>query len=238
MLPVYNEALELEQSVITLRDFLTRHLTDFKWRITIADNASTDQTMQIAKKLSDTHPSVSVVHLDQKGRGRAVKHVWSAGADEYLAYMDIDLSSDLKNFPALLHALQRGYDIAIGSRNTRGARVFGRSLLRTITSKMYMVLIKSIFWVNFTDAQCGFKAVNRKAVSKLMPGVIDNEWFFDTELLILGEKSGMRIYEEPVTWIDNPGSTVRVWKTALGDLKGLWRLFIRRPWKKNHYGNY
>lgn len=238
VLPVYNEALELSQSVTTLVNFLTAHMSAFDWRVTIADNASTDDTSAIAKKLSKQFKMVSAVRLPIKGRGRAVKHVWMNCDDEYVAYMDIDLSSDLKNFPPMVHALQRGYDVAIGSRNAYGARVYGRTLLRTITSKMYILLIKCFFFVNFSDAQCGFKAVRRSVVSTLVSNVEDNEWFFDTELLILAEKTGRRIYEEPVTWIDNPGSTVRVLKTAMGDIKGLWRMFTTRPWKAIAYGNY
>jgi hypothetical protein len=175
--------------------------------------------------------------LRKKGRGLAVKHVWKMGNDDYVGYMDIDLSSDLKHFPPMVHALFRGYDIAIGSRNAHGARVYGRSLLRTITSKMYIFLIKCFFWVHFTDAQCGFKVVRRSVVSELIDTVVDDEWFFDTELLILAEKSGYRIYEEPVTWIDNPGSTVRVLKTVTGDLKGLWRMFTTRPWRGVIHGS-
>ncbi len=149
--------------------------------------------------------------------------------------MDVDLSTDLKHFPSLVRSLTRGYDIATGSRNAHGARVYGRGLLRTITSKGYIFLIKLFFWVHFSDAQCGFKAVTKKVVHQLIPGIRDNAWFFDSELLIVGEKSGYRIYEEPVTWIDNPGSTVRVMKTAQGDLEGLWRLFITRPWGRRHH---
>ncbi len=238
VLPVYNEAVELSQSVRTLVAFLSKHMVDFEWRITIADNASTDKTPEISKALTQEFSQVSVLKLSVKGRGHAVKHAWQKGTDDYVAYMDIDLSSDLKHFPPMVHALQRGYDLAIGSRNARGARVYGRSLLRTITSKLYIFLIKCFFWVNFTDAQCGFKVVTRKVVEDLIPIVRDNEWFFDTELLILAEKTGRRIYEEPVTWIDNPGSTVRVLKTAMGDLKGLWRLFITRPWRKGIYGRH
>lgn len=238
VLPVYNESAELADSVRTLVRFLSKNLTDFSWHVTIADNASTDPTLRIARELTHTYPSVSVEHLSQKGRGRAVKHVWRKDAYDYYAYMDIDLSTDLKHLPPLLHSLERGYDIAIGTRNARGARIFGRGLLRSITSKGYILLIKLFFWVNFTDAQCGFKAVNRRTVTDLMPHVKDNEWFFDSELLILGEKSGFRIYEESVTWVDNPGSTVRVMKTAMGDLKGLWRLFVQRPWKHIRYGTH
>ncbi len=238
VLPVYNESLELSQSVTTLVNFLSSHMSSFDWRVTIADNASTDDTSVIAKKLSKKFNRVSAVRLSAKGRGRAVKYVWMNCDDEYVAYMDIDLSSDLKNFPPMVFALQRGYDVAIGSRNAHGARVYGRSVLRTFTSKMYIVLIKCFFWVNFSDAQCGFKAVTRHTVDSLVAKVADNEWFFDTELLILAEKTGRRIYEEPVTWIDNPGSTVRVLKTAMGDLKGLWRMFTTRPWRLISYGNH
>lgn len=239
VLPVYNEEAELSASVATLVRFAQKHLNDFSWHITVADNASTDRTLGLARSLTGKYPGLlSIDHLSLKGRGRAVKHVWRKGTYDYLAYMDIDLSTDLKHLPPLLHSLERGFDIAIGSRNTHGARVFGRSLLRSITSKGYITLIKLFFWVHFTDAQCGFKAVSRRVVTDLIPHIRDNEWFFDSELLIVGEKMGYRIYEEPVRWIDNPGSTVRVMKTALGDLKGLWRLFLSRPWRKHHYAGH
>ena len=232
VIPVYNEERELAASVGTLRQYLRNHLTDFSWRITIADNASGDKTLAIAKDLSRTFPEVSYVHLSKKGRGRAVKYVWKTFKSDISAYMDVDLSTDLKHFPSMLRSLSRGYDLAIGTRNAWGARVYGRSMLRTFTSKMYIFLIKTFFWVHFSDAQCGFKAVTRRVVDEIVPNVLDNEWFFDSELLILAEKMGLRIYEEPVTWIDNPGSTVRVMKTAQGDLLGLWRLLITRPWRK------
>ena len=231
-IPVYNEEKELEKSVMTLADYLTRNLSDFDWSISVADNASTDNTLKIAQKLEKKYPYVNAIHLPKKGRGRAVKYVWQHSKADYVAYMDVDLSSDLNHFPNLVHALQRGYDIAIGSRNTRGSRVYGRNLLRTTTSKGYITLIKLFFWVHFTDAQCGFKAVTREVVDELIPLIADNGWFFDSELLIIGEKLGYRIYDEPVTWIDNPGSTVRVWKTAKGDLEGLIRLFKTRPWRR------
>lgn len=236
VIPVYNEERELSECVTTLRRFAGEHLSDFDWIITIADNASTDRTLSIARELARKDHSVRFLHLDQKGRGRAVKFAWESIPTDYVAYMDVDLSTDLKHLPALVRALSRGYDIAIGSRNARGARVYGRSFLRTITSKGYILLVKLFFWVHFSDAQCGFKAATRKTVKLLIPRVVDNEWFFDSEFLILAEKSGFRIYEEPVTWIDNPGSTVRVMKTAEGDLAGLWRLFLTRPWKRRNYG--
>ena len=232
VIPVYNEEGELVSSVRTLIAYLENHLTDFDWVVTIADNASVDNTWKIAQKLAGADRRIKAVHLDKKGRGRAVKYAWRLSRADIVAYMDVDLSTDLKHFPPLVRSLLRGYDIAIGSRNARGARVYGRSPLRTITSKSYIFLIKLFFWVNFSDAQCGFKAVTHRVVTSLLPIIEDNAWFFDSELLIVGEKMRYRIYEEPVTWIDNPGSTVRVMKTAQGDLLGLKRIFITRPWAR------
>lgn len=232
VIPVYNEEAELEESVKTLSEYLKTALSDFSWNITIVDNASTDSTLSIAKRLSKATPHVRYLHLDEKGRGRAVKKAWIESDDDILAYMDVDLSTDLKHFPSLVRSLLRGYDLAIGTRNAKGSRVFKRGMLRTITSKGYIALIKLFFWVHFTDAQCGFKAVTRRVVQEVIPLVQDNEWFFDTELLLIAEKAGYRIYEEPVTWIDNPGSTVRVMKTAQGDLEGLLRMFRDRPWNR------
>ncbi len=232
VIPVYNEEAELESHTETLIGFLKSYLTDFDWTITIADNASKDKTLDIAKKLAKKHQTVHVLHLDKKGRGRAVKKAWLETKADVHCYMDVDLSTDLKHLPPLVRSLLRGYDIAIGSRNARASRVYGRSPLRNFTSKMYIILIKLVFWVKFGDAQCGFKAITDEAARMLLPHVIDNEWFFDSELLIFAEKLGYRIYEEAVTWIDNPGSTVRVIKTAQGDIEGLKRLFVTRPWKK------
>ncbi len=231
-IPVYNEEAELEQSVKTISEYLKTALSDFSWNIAIVDNASTDSTLAIAKRLSKTMPHVRYHHLDEKGRGRAVKKAWMESDDDILAYMDVDLSTDLKHFPPLVRSLLRGYDFAIGTRNAKGSRVFKRGMLRTITSKGYIALIKLFFWVHFTDAQCGFKAVTRQVVREVLPFVQDNEWFFDTELLLIAEKAGYRIYEEPVTWIDNPGSTVRVMKTAQRDLEGLLRMLRERPWNR------
>ncbi|KKR34320.1 MAG: Glycosyl transferase family 2 [Candidatus Gottesmanbacteria bacterium GW2011_GWC2_39_8] len=233
VIPVYNEEKELEQSVVKLRNFCRKSLETYQFKITIADNASTDKTSDISKQLTMKYPEVNFLHLDQKGRGRAVKLAWIKSHADAMAYMDVDLSTDLKSFPRLLMALENDFSIAIGSRLLDQSKVKERTMKREFLSRVYNMLIRLFFGVRFHDAQCGFKAVNKKVVKELIPKIEDNEWFFDSELLIVGEKSGYKIYEEPVLWIDNPGSTVRVMKTAMGDLKGLWRLFWERPWEKN-----
>jgi len=230
VIPIYNEEEELKENIAKLHSFAKRKLNFCDWRITIADNASTDKSLSIAQKLAGDKDRLGYMHLDQKGRGRAVKRAWRESKADILVYMDVDLSTDLNNLPPLIKALSGGYDIAIGSRLLAASQVIGRPLKREVLSRIYNILIKVFFRVHFSDAQCGFKGVTRKVVKELIPMIKDNAWFFDSELLIVGEKLGFKIYEEPVRWVDNPGSTVRVLPTVSGDLAGLWRLFWERPW--------
>ena len=232
VIPVYNEEKELEGSINKLHSFLIRNFRDYHWSITIADNASTDNSLSIAKKLARRKNGVGFIHLDQKGRGRAVKKVWSQSRADFLSYMDVDLSTDLRYFKQLIASLRQDFDIAIGNRLMSQSTVNRRPLKREILSRVYNIMIRLFFQVSFTDAQCGFKAVTRDVVIKLIPHIRDNAWFLYSELLIIGEKVGYRIYQQPVHWTDNPGSTVRVLKTVYGDLQGLWRLFWQRPWTK------
>lgn len=232
VIPVYNEEKELKENILKLYEFLKEFLKGFSWQITIADNASTDKTLEIGKELSRQHQEINFIRLSQKGRGRAVKKAWQKSKSEILSYMDIDLSTDLKHFPALIKSLISDFDIAVGSRLLPKSKVYNRTLKREVISHLYNLLIKVLFGTRFSDAQCGFKAITKKTAGELLPFVKNNEWFMDSELLIIAEKSGYKIYEEPVTWRDNPGSTVRVLPTAIGDLKGIWRLFWKKPWKK------
>jgi glycosyltransferase involved in cell wall biosynthesis len=236
-IPVYNEEEELEKHIAILSQFCQKNLSAYDWHITIADNASIDNTPVIAATIAKKNPHVSLFRLEQKGRGRAVKRAWSNSHADYCVYMDLDLSTDLIHLPKLIKALQNGYDIAIGSRLAKGAKVEGRTIIREITSRMLnFFFIKLFFETNFTDAQCGFKAVTKKVVDELIPKIQDNSWFFDGELLIVAEKSGYKIYEEPVHWIDNPGSTVRLIATISGDIRVMFRLLTTKPWntvKKN-----
>lgn len=231
-IPVYNEEKELEGSIGILSEYCRKNLKSYDWHITIADNASTDNTPLIASAIEKKNHNISNFRLEQKGRGRAVKRVWTESQKDICIYMDLDLSTDLKHLPSIIKKLEMEYDIAIGSRLARGARVEGRTWIRELTSRaLNFFFIRLFFGTHFTDAQCGFKGVTRKVVEKLIPKIKDNDWFFDGELLIVGEKSGYKIYEEPVHWIDNPGSTVRLISTIWGDLMSMKRLLLTKPWE-------
>jgi glycosyltransferase involved in cell wall biosynthesis len=222
-LPVFNAALQLPISLGRLDRFL-RNQSQFEYQIVIANNGSTDRTRQVAEELCGQYPFVKTVHFSHKGRGRAVKAVWTEGVPEVLSYMDVDLSTDLEAFPAMIEALlYRGFDLATGSRLLRNS-VTTRSVKREVISRCYNVLIKAMFNTSFSDAQCGFKAITRKTARTLLPQIQDDGWFMDTELLVTAEKSGYRIFECPVTWVENPSSSVNIWRTAIEDVRGLVRL--------------
>ena len=223
VIPVYNEAVDLERSVRTLDTYLSTHLP-YSYRITIADNASHDDTWSIAEQLTQTMPHVTAVHLDQKGRGRALKQVWLASDADVVAYMDVDLSTDLAAVLPLVAPLVSGHsDIAIGTRLARASRVV-RGPKREAISRSYNLVLRTALQASFSDAQCGFKAMRRDVAQHLLPLVEDTNWFFDTELLVLAQRADLRIHEVPVDWVDDPGTTVDIVATATEDLRGVARL--------------
>lgn len=223
VVPVYNEQAALQRSVRRLHQHLQDSFT-FPVRITIADNASTDDTPRIAAELAAELPGVRVVRLEEKGRGRALHHVWSLSDAPVLAYMDVDLSTDLAAFAPLIASLISGHsDLAIGTRLNRSSRVV-RGAKREFISRCYNLILKSTLRAHFSDAQCGFKAIRADVARQLLPHVRDTGWFFDTELLVLAERSGLRIHEVPVDWVDDPDSRVDIVATAKADLLGIGRL--------------
>ena len=223
VVPVYNEERDLEQSVRRLRAHLRAHVP-YPSRITIADNASTDGTLTVARALADEFGDVVVAHLDRKGRGRALREVWSASDAQIVAYCDVDLSTDLNALMPLVAPLISGHsDVAIGTRLGRGARVV-RGRKREFISRTYNLILRVGMHARFSDAQCGFKAMRADVAREVLPYVEDTGWFFDTELLVLAERIGLRIAEVPVDWIDDPHSSVDIVATAVADLKGCARV--------------
>ena len=201
IIPVYNEERDLEPSVTKLRAFLQANCP-YRWRIMVADNASTDRTLAIARSLSERFPDeVTCVHLDAKGRGRALKAAWTASDADIVSYMDVDLSTNLRHLMPMIEPLARG-EYHVATRLMPGARVT-RQLKREVISRCYNLIVKLMFpRRRFSDAQCGFKALTRQAVRDLIPHIVDNNWFFDSELLIRAEQRGYRVWEVPVEWIE------------------------------------
>jgi putative flippase GtrA len=223
VVPVRNEERDLGPSVRRLVWFL-RTSFPFRAAVTIADNGSSDGTWAVACALSQQFPEVRAARMDLPGRGRALREIWSGSDAEVLAYMDVDLSTDLNALLPLVAPLLSGHsDLAIGSRLARGSRVI-RGPKREVISRCYNVLLRTSLGAGFSDAQCGFKAIRREQARVLLPLTQDTGWFFDTELLVLAERAGLRIHEVPVDWIDDLDSRVDIVPTALADLRGIWRM--------------
>lgn len=223
-IPVYNEEQALPKSIPTLHAFLSEHLSEYDWEIEIADNASIDKTPEVSKKLTSEFDRVRYLRLEQKGRGRALKKSWIESDADICSYMDVDLSTNLESFPPMIDAIaKQGYDIGTGSRLMKGANT-ERSFKREFISRSYNLLVKAMFFTRFSDAQCGFKAVTRQVIDRLFPVIEDNVWFLDSELLIIGEKLGYKIFDVPVKWIEDLDTRVKIFRTAIDDIKGLLRV--------------
>jgi glycosyltransferase involved in cell wall biosynthesis len=228
VIPVLNEAHVLERSVATVRAFLDENFP-YRWRVVIADNGSTDGTGEIAAGLAARYDDVAFHHLAKRGRGSALMHAWTQSSADVVCYTDVDLSTELSALSKIVDAiLVDGYDLATGSRLMRESQT-KRSFKREVISRMYNLLVKAVLFTSFSDAQCGFKAVSRRVVQRVVPEVRDRGWFFDTELLVLAEKWGYRIKDVPVLWIEDDDSRVKIVSTAWDDIKGVgrvrWRLW-------------
>lgn len=222
-IPAHNEAHRLEATVSQLHDFLSRRLP-VRWEMVIAENGSTDRTGELAETLAKRLPGARVLRVHAAGRGRALRWAWQGSQAGILSYMDADLAADLEAFPPLIEALRDGrYDLATGSRLLRTSQV-RRGLKREVLSRGYNRLVRALLHTRFSDAQCGFKAITRPAARRLLPRVQDPGWFFDTELLVIAEKLGYRVFDQPVRWRESPDSHVRIGRTVWEDLKGLVRL--------------
>ena len=232
VVPVLNEEKILQKSIMTIDEYMAKHLP-YRYQITIADNGSQDETLEIAENLAEKHQSVQVVSLAERGRGRALKQVWQNSSADILAYMDVDLSTSLDDFLPMIQPLVAGEaGVAIGSRLMKDSKT-SRGVKREFVSRCYNNIIKWTSGTKFSDAQCGFKVIRRDVAAKFLPKIKDNEWFFDTELLIKTERAGVPIHEQPVTWIEDTDSRVKIVKTAVDDLKGLYRVnkeLDKRSW--------
>lgn len=234
--PAVDVVIPCLNEVKVIRDSVEKTLACFdqnpqyEWRIIVADNGSTDGTAEVARAMELEDPRVKALVLAIRGRGLALKEAWTTSTADVVSYMDADLSTDLAHLPKLIEMVVSGKcDVAIGTRLARNSKT-KRSLKREITSRGYVAMIRATFpRLKITDAQCGFKALSRRAVNEIVPQIENRMWFFDTELLILAHRKGLKIRELPVRWIEDPDTKVNITKTAIEDIRGLLRMRFSRP---------
>jgi len=226
VIPVYNEEHVLAESVTRVLAFLSAH-PEHQWRVVVANNASTDHTLEVARRLEAEHPGqVAALHIPVKGRGIALRVAWLTSPADVCAYMDVDLSTDLAHLPALIDPLANNEaDLAYGTRLHRLSQT-QRSFKREFISRSYVFLLRTLAGLKVTDAQCGFKAIRRDAAHALVPLVKDTRWFFDSELLLIAQENGYRLREVPVRWDEDTDTRVNIIATATEDLQGIWRLRV------------
>ncbi len=224
VIPVYNEEHVLERSVHTVLDFLDHH-PEHEWRIVVANNASSDGTLEVARRLEGQFPAhVAALHVPVKGRGIALRTAWLTSEADVMGYMDVDLSTDLRHLPELVDPIADGrFDLAYGSRLHPRSQT-SRGLKREVTSRGYVLVLRYLAGLRVSDAQCGFKAISREAARALVPLVRDTQWFFDSELLLVAQRNGYRMLEVPVHWVEDRDTRVHVLRTAMEDLRGIWRM--------------
>ncbi len=222
VLPVYNEEKGLRTGVETLISYL-KNYDRYEWKIVIADNNSNDSTGEIGRLLENENPLVNYLHIPRKGRGIALRTAWEQTDCDFVSYMDIDLSTGLDALIKAMDTLNKGADIAVGTRLSKDSNTT-RCLKREFISRSYNITIKLTLGTHFNDAHCGFKTGRREIIQKILPYIDDNEWFFDTEFLFYGEKLGHKIAEIPVTWIEDTDTKAKIFKDAYDDLRGLYHL--------------
>lgn len=224
VIPVYNEEHVLAGSIERALEYLDGH-PEHRWRLVVADNASRDRTLEVARGLEAAHPGrVVVLHVPVKGRGIALRNAWLTSDADVLAYMDVDLSTDLAHLSALVDPIAAGeVDVSYGTRLHKDSQT-NRGFKREFISRSYVFILRTIAGLRVTDAQCGFKAMSREAARSLIPLVRDNAWFFDSELLLVAQENGYRLREVPVRWEEDTDTRVHIVKTATDDLRGIWRL--------------
>ncbi|MCA9374823.1 glycosyltransferase [Candidatus Dojkabacteria bacterium] len=231
LIPTYNESEQIIESINTLLRFCEKKLQNYDYKIIVGDNASTDDTYNLVRESFANNSLVSAEHIEEKGRGRAIMKIWGDSKADICAYMDADLSTDLKHLPQLLDSISVDKnDIAIGSRHLNDSDV-KRGFKRRFVGYVHVVLMKVILGVSFSDTYCGFKAASRSAIDTVFPSIYPNNWpvngnawFWDTEFLVLAQRKGLKISEIPVKWIDDPTTTAKLLRDAIESLSGMWRL--------------
>jgi glycosyltransferase involved in cell wall biosynthesis len=197
----YGNISELEPNITRQVEFFRKNLSGYDWKITIAINGKNpEDIISLSKKIGKKFKEVSYIYTETSGKGAGVITAWQNSSADILAYMDVDISTRLDEFRGLLNGIEEGFDMCVGSRYLRGSKV-RRSLERRVVSFVYhMILLKLFLGVKFTDGQCGFKVMTKKAALKVLPLVRDRVWFFESEMMYLAEKMGMKIKEIPVVW--------------------------------------
>jgi len=221
IIPAYNESTILARNLKLIEKTVKKISNSYE--IIVSEDGSIDGTEKLVQALASENRKILYFHSKERlGKGFALKRAMKASHGDIVIYMDADLAFNLKYLPKLVDPIIKGYDVAIGSRYLKGARLARRSPLREIISRGYNILIRALFQDEIHDHQCGFKAFNRHVVTYILNNVKSNDFFFDTDFLIKAKLRGFSINETPVEWCEPEGRDSKF--RLIGD--GL-RIFIK-----------
>jgi glycosyltransferase involved in cell wall biosynthesis len=221
-IPCYNEADILEKNALTLYNYCENNIID-EWKIIIADNGSFDDTFFIAKNLSQQCPKIKPVHFTEKGRGRTLKKVWLKSSADILIYMDADLATDLKSLNSLIEEIKNGNHLVTGSRYLKNSKIH-RKNHRKLLSKLFIKLTNFYLHTNFSDFQCGFKAINQELNKKIISISEIADWCFDTEIMALANNKKFKIKEIPIVWQESEKSSIKIIRDIISSLFSLTKI--------------
>jgi dolichyl-phosphate beta-glucosyltransferase len=232
VIPAYNEANRIVPTIGAMAAYCSS--LGFPWELIIADDGSKDNTVELIRGLGLVNLRLLVAERNG-GKGRAVQRGMLAARGEYILFADADNSTPIEELEDLLQKMTEGYDVVIGSRAAEGAQEANRSLLRRMMSGGLRGLVRGFMGLGFSDTQCGFKLFRRRVARSLCQRQTIMGFSFDLELLYLAVRFGYQVAEEPVTWVDAPGSKVEttkeiqrflrdLMKIRLNDLRGFYDL--------------
>ncbi|TSC94257.1 MAG: glycosyl transferase family 2 [Parcubacteria group bacterium Licking1014_1] len=229
VIPVLNEEKRIEESVLELENFISSQLKNYQIKIIISDGKSADKTIEIVKKLQKNFANLYLKEIGRKGKGFQLKKTFSEEKADFFIQIDIDMATPLKYMKELIFWLENDYAMVIGSRFKKESKA-KRSIHRKILGLGYSSLVRLFFKTSIMDYQCGFKGFNAKTIKPILPEIKNNEWIFDTELILRGLKKGLRIKEIPVEWEEKPGSKINILKHSFQMFFSL--LKLRLFWRK------
>ena len=224
-IPVLNEENSLEENTLIALNYVKNEVTK-NCRIVIADNGSTDNTEEIGRKLERENLEIQYIKVHKKGVGLALRTSWLQSNADIVGYMDLDLATNLDHLKEVHTILANDEcDIVNGSRLLDGSQVIGRSWYRSLTSRVFNIIVRKLLKVNLSDGMSGFKFFKRKIATDLInSGINLDGWFFSTEILVKAFWSGKKIIEIPIIWTDGMESKVKVAKLSREYLFEIFRL--------------
>lgn len=213
IVPAYNEEKRIAATLLKTQDYLSRQSTGWRidYEIIVVNDGSTDSTQKTVEGLKSQIKNLEIISYQKnKGKGYAVRCGMLQANGDIKLFMDADNSTKINEIEKFLPEFEKGFDIVIGSRRVKGAKITKKqTLLRVFLGEVFGLLSKSISG-NIIDTQCGFKAFTKESADKIFEQCKIDGWVFDLEVLALARKWGYKVKEMPVLWENNFASKVKI----------------------------